>query len=108
MQLEVQCTDSPPPPLYVSLPHPPALPPPLSQALGSAVESEEDSGRLAFWLSNTSTLLFLLQRTLRAAAGGHAGGAGGQRRRSGGTPGALFGRMSQVRRRGGGEGQGKR
>lgn len=45
---------------------------------------------LAYWLSNTSTLLFLLQRTLKAS--GAAGGAPKGRRPNV----TLFGRMTQV------------
>ncbi|CAF2261962.1 unnamed protein product, partial [Brassica napus] len=32
---------------------------------GSAIENQEDDNHLAYWLTNTSTLLFLLQRSLR-------------------------------------------
>ena len=45
---------------------------------------------MAYWLSNVSTLLLLLQRTLKA---GGAAGMAPQRRRSSAT---LFGRMTQV------------
>ncbi|VVA89970.1 unnamed protein product [Arabis nemorensis] len=32
---------------------------------GSAIENQDDDNHLAYWLTNTSTLLFLLQRSLR-------------------------------------------
>lgn len=47
---------------------------------------------LAYWLSNASTLLLLLQRTLKA--GGAAGITPQHRRQSSAT---LFGRMTQVK-----------
>jgi len=46
---------------------------------------------LAYWLSNASTLLLLLQRTLKASG---AAGMAPQRRRS--SSATLFGRMTQV------------
>lgn len=62
----------------------------IIQTIGTAIESQENNDILAYWLSNTSTLLFLLQRTLKASG---AGGIAPQRRR---TPSAtLFGRMTQ-------------
>ncbi|KAH6770255.1 myosin XI B, partial [Perilla frutescens var. hirtella] len=39
----------------------------LIQIIGSAIEDEANNERMAYWLCNTSTLLFLLQRTLKAA-----------------------------------------
>ncbi|CAA7015314.1 unnamed protein product [Microthlaspi erraticum] len=33
--------------------------------IGSAIENQEDDNNLAYWLTNTSNLLFLLQRSLR-------------------------------------------
>ncbi|CAI5963169.1 unnamed protein product, partial [Closterium sp. NIES-64] len=50
-------------------------------------------GRLAYWLSNTSCLLVLLQRTLKASGGGQAGPAG---RRKGAQGGGTSGRMAQM------------
>lgn len=47
---------------------------------------------LAYWLSNASTLLLLLQRTLKASG---AAGMAPQRRRS--SSATLFGRMTHVR-----------
>ncbi|XP_051133264.1 myosin-8-like [Andrographis paniculata] len=37
----------------------------LIQIVGSALEDEADTKRLAYWLSNASTLFFLLDRTLK-------------------------------------------
>ncbi|KAJ6981416.1 hypothetical protein NC653_024724 [Populus alba x Populus x berolinensis] len=34
---------------------------------GSAIENQDDSNHMAYWLSNTSMLLFLLQRTLKGS-----------------------------------------
>ncbi|KAG0604572.1 hypothetical protein M758_10G181000 [Ceratodon purpureus] len=62
----------------------------IIQTIGTAIESQDNNDVLAYWLSNTSTLLFLLQRTLKAS--GAAGGAP-QRRRSNSV--TLFGRMTQ-------------
>ncbi|PIA27770.1 hypothetical protein AQUCO_07600141v1 [Aquilegia coerulea] len=60
----------------------------IIQTIGSAIEDNNDS--LSYWLSNSSTLLLLLQRTLKATG---AASLTPQRRR---TPSAsLFGRMSQ-------------
>ncbi|BBN18619.1 myosin V [Marchantia polymorpha subsp. ruderalis] len=62
----------------------------IIQTIGTAIESQENNDVLAYWLSNTSTLLFLLQRTLKAS--GAAGGTPQRRRPSSVT---LFGRMTQ-------------
>ncbi|XP_024543080.1 myosin-11 [Selaginella moellendorffii] len=59
----------------------------IIQTVGAAIESQENNDVLAYWLSNTSTLLFLLQRTLKAS------GSGPQRRRAPSV--TLFGRMTQ-------------
>eukprot|EP01018_Ginkgo_biloba_P031563 Gb_12711 [translate_table: standard] len=61
----------------------------IIQMIGSAIEIQENNDVLAYWLSNTSTLLFFLQRTLKATG---AAGITPQRRRSSST---LFGRMAQ-------------
>ncbi|MCD7450736.1 hypothetical protein HAX54_008297 [Datura stramonium] len=53
-------------------------------------ETQDNNDMLAYWLSNASTLLLLLQRTLKA--GGAAGIAPQHRRSSSAT---LFGRMTQ-------------
>ncbi|KAH6555938.1 hypothetical protein KP509_1Z216100 [Ceratopteris richardii] len=61
----------------------------IIQAIGTAIENQENNDILSYWLTNTSMLLFLLQRTLKAS------GASGlsQRRRT--TSNTLFGRMTQ-------------
>ncbi|XP_038979492.1 myosin-6-like isoform X2 [Phoenix dactylifera] len=59
----------------------------LIQVIGSAIENNESNDHLAYWLSNTSTLLHLLQRSLKAA------GAISSRKPS--PPTSLFGRMTQ-------------
>uniref|UniRef100_A0A453Q2S7 Myosin motor domain-containing protein n=1 Tax=Aegilops tauschii subsp. strangulata TaxID=200361 RepID=A0A453Q2S7_AEGTS len=60
----------------------------LIQLIGSAIENEEDNDNLAYWLSNTSSLLFLLQRSLKAA-----GAPGTVSRKKPPQPTSLFGRM---------------
>ncbi|KZV15259.1 myosin-6-like [Dorcoceras hygrometricum] len=40
----------------------------LIQNIGSAIEDEANTNNIAYWLSNTSTLLFLLQQTLKATS----------------------------------------
>ncbi|GBG59947.1 hypothetical protein CBR_g66753 [Chara braunii] len=61
----------------------------IINAIQTAIESHSDNNDvLAYWLSNTSTLLHLLQRTLKAGGGG---GTTPQRRRQT----TLFGRMTQ-------------
>ncbi|VVA34612.1 PREDICTED: myosin-6 [Prunus dulcis] len=55
----------------------------LIQIIGSAIADQDNIGHMAYWLSNTSTLLFLLQRSLRTAP------------RKPPTPTTLFGRMTQ-------------
>ncbi|KAF5936706.1 hypothetical protein HYC85_024212 [Camellia sinensis] len=59
----------------------------IIQTIGHAIEDNNDT--LAYWLSNASTLLLLLQRTLKAS--GAAGMAPQHRRQSSAT---LFGRMT--------------
>ncbi|GAB2218803.1 hypothetical protein Drorol1_Dr00002035 [Drosera rotundifolia] len=62
----------------------------IIQVLGHAIEKTQDNNDiLAYWLSNASTLLLLLQRTLKANG---AAGMAPQRRRSSST---LYGRMTQ-------------
>ncbi|XP_078432138.1 myosin-17-like [Wolffia australiana] len=62
----------------------------LIQCIGSAVETQDNNDSLSYWLSNSTTLLLLLQRTLKA--GGTTGLTPYRRR----TPSASFlGRMSQ-------------
>ncbi|XP_062220729.1 myosin-6-like [Phragmites australis] len=62
----------------------------LIQLIGSAIENEEDNDNLAYWLSNTSSLLFLLQKSLKAA-----GAPGSVSRKKPPQPTSLFGRMAQ-------------
>ncbi|EFH45739.1 predicted protein [Arabidopsis lyrata subsp. lyrata] len=37
----------------------------LVQMIGSAIKDEDDNDHLAYWLSNTSTLLFMIQQSLK-------------------------------------------
>ncbi|KAK1603409.1 hypothetical protein QYE76_016522 [Lolium multiflorum] len=60
----------------------------LIQLIGSAIENEDDNDNLAYWLSNTSSLLFLLQRSLKGAPGSVS-------RKKPPQPTSLFGRMAQ-------------
>ncbi|KAL2238778.1 UNVERIFIED_CONTAM: Myosin-11 [Sesamum indicum] len=62
----------------------------IIQTIGTAIETQDNNDILAYWLSNASTLLLLLQRTLKA---GGAAGAAPQHRRS--PSATLFGRMTQ-------------
>ncbi|KAL3517670.1 hypothetical protein ACH5RR_020259 [Cinchona calisaya] len=63
----------------------------IIQTIGHAIEKTQDNNDvLAYWLSNASTLLLLLQRTLKA--GGTTGVTPQHRRSSSAT---LFGRMTQ-------------
>ncbi|GAB2277611.1 hypothetical protein Dimus_012319 [Dionaea muscipula] len=63
----------------------------IIHTLGHAIEKTQDNNDiLAYWLSNASTLLLLLQRTLKASG---AEGMAPQRRRSSSI--TLFGRMTQ-------------
>ncbi|OVA04497.1 IQ motif [Macleaya cordata] len=62
----------------------------IIQTIGSAIEAQDNNDALSYWLSNSSTLLLLLQRTLKASG---AASMTPQRRRS--TSASLFGRMSQ-------------
>ncbi|KAJ7533864.1 hypothetical protein O6H91_13G068100 [Diphasiastrum complanatum] len=61
----------------------------IIQTIGATVETQENNDVLAYWLSNTSTLLSLLQRTLKASAVA----ASIQRRRLSSV--TLFGQMTQ-------------
>lgn len=68
-------------PLSPALPdHPPCLPclpdgaHALTQVIGSQIERrQEDNACLAYWLTNTVTLLHLLQRNIKPASSGAAG-----------------------------------
>ncbi|KAK4391839.1 Myosin-17 [Sesamum angolense] len=62
----------------------------IIQTVASAIEAPENNDVLAYWLCNTSTLLMLLQHTLKASG---AASLTPQRRRS--SSASLFGRMSQ-------------
>jgi hypothetical protein len=55
------------------------------------LQGAESSGELAYWLSTTSTLLYLLQNTLKASSSLSKG-----TNRSRTTTGSLFSRMVQV------------
>ncbi|KAL9239169.1 hypothetical protein vseg_013515 [Gypsophila vaccaria] len=60
----------------------------LIQMIGSAIEDQDDNNEtMAYWLSNTSALLFLLQRSLKAS-----GITAAQRKPP--PPTSLFGRMT--------------
>ncbi|KAK1399139.1 Myosin-H heavy chain-like [Heracleum sosnowskyi] len=61
----------------------------IIQTIGHAIETQDNNEVLAYWLSNASTLLLLLQRTLKA--GGAAGVTPQFRRQP-----SLFGRMTQA------------
>ncbi|XXG43535.1 hypothetical protein AAC387_Pa01g3541 [Persea americana] len=62
----------------------------IIQTIGYATETQENNDVLAYWLSNASTLLLLLQRTLKNSG---VAGMAPLRRRS--SSAALFGRMTQ-------------
>lgn len=58
------------------------------------LQSQDNNNILAYWLSNTSTLLFLLQLSLNFEDGGSAGDTLLRRKRSNSV--TLTGRMTQV------------
>ncbi|KAB2072427.1 hypothetical protein ES319_A07G014900v1 [Gossypium barbadense] len=62
----------------------------IIQTIASSIEVQDNNDVLAYWLSNSSTLLMLLQRTLKASG---AASWTPQRRRT--SSASLFGRMSQ-------------
>lgn len=62
----------------------------IIQTIASSIEVPDNNDVLAYWLCNTSTLLTLLQHTLKASG---AASLTPQRRRS--SSASLFGRMSQ-------------
>ncbi|GLU22442.1 hypothetical protein SLE2022_385170 [Rubroshorea leprosula] len=62
----------------------------LIQTITTAIEVPDNNDVLSYWLSNSSTLLLLLQHTLKASG---AASLTPQRRRT--TSASLFGRMSQ-------------
>ncbi|CAI9260809.1 unnamed protein product [Lactuca saligna] len=57
----------------------------LITVFGSAIQKEEDNKHMSYWLSATSSLLFLLQKTLSSGAGAHRPP----------QPTSIFGRMAQ-------------
>lgn len=59
--------------------------------ISTSLKVHDNNDVLAYWLSNSSTLLLLLQHTLKASG---AASLTPQRRRA--TSASLFGRMSQV------------
>nr|CAB3498219.1 unnamed protein product [Digitaria exilis] len=65
----------------------------IIQTIRSSVEGADSSGELAYWLSTTSTLLCLLQNTLKASSSSSKGS-----NRSRTATGSLFGRMVQSAR----------
>ncbi|RLN16860.1 hypothetical protein C2845_PM02G05230 [Panicum miliaceum] len=65
----------------------------IIQTIRSSVEGAESSGELAYWLSTTSTLLYLLQNTLKASSSSSKGS-----NRSRNATGSLFSRMVQSAR----------
>ncbi|GKC27336.1 myosin 2, partial [Tanacetum coccineum] len=58
----------------------------LIQMIGSAIEDQDNNEHMAYWLSNASTLLFLLQRSIKSD--------GPSSVRKAPTPTSLFGRMT--------------
>nr|GEV05451.1 myosin-6-like [Tanacetum cinerariifolium] len=58
----------------------------LIQMIGSAIEDQDNNKHMAYWLSNASTLLFLLQRSIKSD--------GPSSVRKAPTPTSLFGRMT--------------
>ncbi|XP_038902022.1 myosin-8-like isoform X3 [Benincasa hispida] len=56
----------------------------LIQLIGSAIENQDDNELMTYWLSNTTTLLFLLQKSLKATP------------RKPPTPTSFFERMTQA------------
>ncbi|WCJ42738.1 Myosin-17 [Euphorbia peplus] len=62
----------------------------IIQTVASAIEVADNNDMLAYWLSNSSALLLLLQHTLKASG---AASLTPQRRRT--SSASLFGRMSQ-------------
>ncbi|PSR98811.1 Myosin-11 like, partial [Actinidia chinensis var. chinensis] len=62
----------------------------IIQTIGHAIETQDNNDILAYWLSNASTLLLLLQQTLKASG---AAGMAPQRHRS--SSATLFGKMTQ-------------
>lgn len=57
----------------------------------TSLQDQDDNEHMAYWLSNTSALLFLLQRSLKGA-----GSSGTSSQRKPPAPTSLFGRMTMV------------
>ncbi|KAG8391355.1 hypothetical protein BUALT_Bualt01G0179200 [Buddleja alternifolia] len=64
----------------------------IIHAIQSSIENQDSTENLAYWLSTTSTLLFLMQRTIKAS---NTSSVASKRNRN--SPISLFGRMAQVR-----------
>ncbi|XP_024005209.1 myosin-14 isoform X2 [Eutrema salsugineum] len=60
----------------------------LVQMIGSAIKDDDDNEHLAYWLSNTSTLLFMIQQSLKPS------GTGATPQRKPPVSTSLFGRMA--------------
>ncbi|KAG7612257.1 Myosin N-terminal SH3-like [Arabidopsis suecica] len=60
----------------------------LIQMIGSAIENEDDNSHLAYWLTSTSALLFLLQKSLKT------NGSGATQSKKPPASTSLFGRMA--------------
>ncbi|WJX11886.1 Myosin-6 [Trifolium repens] len=61
----------------------------LIQMIGSAIENQDDNDLMAYWLSNTTALLFLLQQSLKSGGSNDATPV-----RKPPNPTSLFGRMT--------------
>ncbi|KAK7267491.1 hypothetical protein RIF29_20165 [Crotalaria pallida] len=61
----------------------------LIQMIGSAIENQDDNNLMAYWLSNTSALLFLIQQSLKSGGANDATPV-----RKPPNPTSLFGRMT--------------
>ncbi|KAF7804577.1 myosin-6-like isoform X2 [Senna tora] len=61
----------------------------LIQMIGSAIENQDDNNLMAYWLSNTSALLFLLQQSLKSGGATDATPV-----KKPPNPTSLFGRMT--------------
>ncbi|AES81671.2 putative myosin ATPase [Medicago truncatula] len=62
----------------------------LIQMIGSAIEDQDDNALMAYWLSNTSALLFLLEQSLKTGTSTNATPNGKPP-----NPTSLFGRMTK-------------
>ncbi|WZZ73053.1 hypothetical protein YC2023_084423 [Brassica napus] len=60
----------------------------LIQMIGSAIENEDDNSHLAYWLTSTSALLFLLEKSLKTS------GSGATQSKKPPASTSLFGRMA--------------